>query len=694
MKNQAISPDRQTAVPGRFARHLLDLATHRLARAARYAADRLGATDPAIDAPGQACSKESTAKSTAAASSPSRNAFLATPNRPSAGLLGDAIQRCRFGFGAVVAFSLAINLLMLTGPLYMLQVYDRVLSSGSYETLLYLTLIAAFALATVGGLEIARSRVMLRLGCWLERWLGPEVLSCALKASLGQKAQTIHTVDDVTAIRAFMTGPAVFPFLDAPWTPIFLAVIFLLHPLLGWIALAGACLLFGMALVNEWLTRKPSLRAGEATARALDEARAAARNIDVIEAMGMMPNVAARWAGQIEHALTDQARAGRLGGLIGTASKFIRQLLQIGMLGTGAYLVLGDQLSGGGMIAGSILLARALAPVEQSIMSWRSLIKARSAYRRLEQLLGMEDHLTASHPLPAPKGKIALENVSFAHPGAKEPQLRSISFELVPGEALGLIGPTAAGKSTLARLIIGNLKPQLGHARLDGADVWAWEAADRGQYVGYLPQDIELFSGSIRDNIARLGSQDSEAVYTAAKLAGVHEEILGLPNGYETQIGPAGATLSGGQRQRIGLARAVYGEPKLVVLDEPNSNLDALGERALFETLGALRACGTTIVIIAHRPAVLAGVDKILMLRDGAIEAFGPRDAVLAQLTGGKARPSGGNGAIQPALTTQFEMLETEPVKPSRKAKTSSSRTKRGKAKARSKRTGKAEARA
>jgi PrtD family type I secretion system ABC transporter len=593
-----------------------------------------------------------------------------SPEPISGNPLSEALARCRSGFGAVVLFSFVINVLMLTGPLYMLQIYDRVLTSGSTETLAYLTLVAAFAFLIIWGLEIVRGRVMLQLGGWLDRRLGGEVLAASLKATLGRKDVSITPVDDITAIRTFLTGPAVFPILDAPWTPIFLAAIFLLHPLLGWIALTGACVLFGFALANERSTREPLLRAGASSSLALDEARAAARNVDVIEAMGMMPGVAARWAQRTGRSLGDQARASRLSGLIGASSKMIRQLLQIGLLGVGAYLVLDNQLSGGGMIAGSILMARALAPVEQAIMSWRSVIKARGAYHRIDSLLGSSTRTGIAHPLPAPKGNFSIEGLSFAHPGEREPMLRNISFELKAGESLGLIGPTAAGKTTLARILIGNLKPQMGHARLDGADVATWDASDRGQYIGYLPQDIELFSGTVRDNIARLGEVDGPGVYAAAQAAGVHEDILSLPQGYDTEIGAGGMALSGGQRQRIGLARALYGNPKVVVLDEPNASLDTLGERALFEALEHLRKEGTTIIVIAHRPNVLGGVDKILMLRDGEIELFGPRAEVLAKLAPPAAAPARSTGAAkQGAMTAQIQFGPSGVAKAPRKGK-------------------------
>lgn len=559
-----------------------------------------------------------------------------------------ALRNCRAGLLAAVFFSFAINLLLLAGPLYMLQVFDRVLRSRSVETLLYLTLVAAFAFLILWGLDIVRGRIMVSLGTWLDRRIGGDVLSSTLRAGLNARTPTIQPIRDIAVLRNFLTGPGVFPILDAPWTPVFLVVVFLLHPILGWIGLAGALLLFALAYLNDRATRGALARAGRSSGHALDEAQAAVRNADVISAMGMMPNVVSRWASTIGRSLGEQARASRISGIITATSKSVRQLLQIGLLGTGAWLVLGNELTPGGMIASSILIGRALSPVEQAIGSWRSATGAYSAYRRIGQLLAGVSLAARAEPLPAPKGALRAEGISFAYPGEKEPFLRAISFDLGAGECLGLVGPTASGKTTLARILVGNLKPQIGHARLDGIDLAEWDARDRGQYVGYLPQDVELFSGTVRENISRLGEGDGDAVYAAARLAGVHEDILSLPKGYDTEIGSEGTALSGGQRQRLALARAVYGAPKLVVLDEPNSNLDAMGERALLKALSNLKQQGCTVVIIAHRPGALRGVDKILVLRKGSIETFGPRDEVLALLQGAEktvAPASSGSGS-------------------------------------------------
>ncbi len=547
--------------------------------------------------------------------------------------LSAALRQCRTGLVVAFVFSLALNLLMLVAPLYTLQVFDRVLTSRSVDTLVYLTLVTAFALVILWGLDIARGRVMVSLGIWLERRVGADVLAASLSTAMAEKGTSAQILRDLSGFRAFLTGPAVFPILDAPWTPIFLAVVFVLHPMLGWFALAGALVLLALGFTNDFLTRRPLRRAGKAGTSALEEAQAAARNADVVHAMGMMPNILARWAHSVDGSLSEQAAASRTGGLITASSKSIRLLLQIGIMGLGAWLVLQDQLTAGGMIAGSILMARALAPIEQAIALWRSAIAAHSSYQRVKQALGTTHQPEQSAQLPAPEGHLQVESVSFAHSGEMEPMIRNVSFALKAGESLGLIGPTAAGKTTLARILVGNLKPQFGHARLDGADLATWHTDDRGQYIGYLPQDVELFSGTILDNIARLAAGEPDQVYDAARIAGVHDEILRLPNGYDTRVGIGGITLSGGQRQKIALARAVYGNPRLVVLDEPNSNLDLHGEAALVQALEHLRENGATVVIIAHRPSVLRNIDRILVLRNGTIDMMGPRDEVFEKVS-------------------------------------------------------------
>lgn len=531
-------------------------------------------------------------------------------------------------------FSLAINLLMLVAPLYTLQIFDRVLTSRSVETLFYLTIAAAFAFLVLWGLDALRSRIMVTLGSWLERKAGGDVLAASISVALARRSASAQALRDLGQVRSFLTGPAVFPILDAPWTPVFLVVVFLLHPLLGWLGFAGALLLLVLAFTNDIVNRAATKRAGVVGAQAHEVAEAAMRNADAVHAMGMVPSIVARWNRDTDDHLSAQVKVGHRSGFVTATSKFIRQFLQIGITGAGAWLVLQNELTAGGMIAGSILMARALAPIEQTINLWRSATAARAAYRRVVQLLVFSPPVSPAAPLPALEGRLQVDGVTFGHSGAKTPLLKNVSFSLKAGESLALIGPTAAGKTTLARILVGNVVPQLGHARLDGSDVTSWSPADRLLYIGYLPQDVELLGGTIMDNIARFTSGTAESVYEAAKLAGVHDDILHLPDAYQTQIGIGGMALSGGQRQRIALARAVYGNPKLIVLDEPSSNLDQTGEAALLRALEQIRKKGATVVIIAHRPNVLQSVDKVLVLRNGTVDAMGPRDEIFAKVTG------------------------------------------------------------
>jgi PrtD family type I secretion system ABC transporter len=560
-------------------------------------------------------------------------------------ILKQALAACRGGFVAVVVFSLFINVLMLTAPLYMLQIFDRVIASRSEDTLLYLTLIAGVALLTLAALEITRSRIMVGLSSWLDKQLSGTVLEGSIGLSVAAAgAPSIQGLRDLSTFRTFLAGPGMFPILDAPWTPIFIAVIFLMHPVLGWLALGGAIILFCLALANEVTTRDLLRRSGGVSITALRQAESAVRNAHVIEAMGMMPNLVKRWHSKNAEMLDFQARASTRAGAFTATSRFIRQGLQIGMLAAGAWLALGGEITAGMMIAAAILMSRALAPVEQAIGSWKSAIAAREAYQRVRDQLAATPVRGEEMPLPRPEGQLAVEGVTYFHPSAAEATLRGVSFRLEPGEVLGLIGPTAAGKTTLAALLVGIAKPRVGHVRLDGADMADWASEDLGRHIGYLPQDIELFAGTVRDNIARMGEADPESVISAAQLAGVHEMILQLPNAYETEIGEAGAALSGGQRQRIALARSVFGHPRFVVLDEPNASLDAAGEEALINAIVTLKKRGTTLVVITHRPSILRHVDKALVLRTGTVEAFGPPSEVLPTVTRAQP-PTGAQGA-------------------------------------------------
>jgi len=553
------------------------------------------------------------------------------------------VTACRSVLVGVAVMSLFMNLLLLTAPIYMMQVFDRVLSSRSTETLLLMTGIALVALATLGALEMVRSMTFIRMGGWLDRQLGTVVFSRGIEASAAQvEAPSVQGLRDIATLRGFLTGSAIFPILDAPWAPIFLLFIYLMHPWLGMLALGGAILLFVLALTNELASRELLQQSEVASMKALRRAENAVRNADAIEAMGMLPNVVRRWRQDNGESLGFQMRASVRGGAITAISKFLRLSLQVGVMGLGAYLVIQNELGPGSMIAASILMARALSPVEMAISGWRSAVSARQAYARIRQITGAPTRHRGGMSLPKPSGTISVENLAFAYPGAEKPALRGITFALDAGETLGLIGPTASGKTTLSSLLVGNLAPRVGHVRLDGHDISQWDPNDRGQHVGFVPQDVELFGGTVRENIARMQEGDPEAVIAAARLAGVHDMILQLAAGYDTEIGEGGAVLSGGQKQRIALARAVYGNPSFVVLDEPNANLDNDGEAALLATIAALKSQGTTAIIVSHRPSLLRDVDKVLILQNGTVRMFGPPEEVIPAVT----RPSGTTGEV------------------------------------------------
>jgi PrtD family type I secretion system ABC transporter len=548
--------------------------------------------------------------------------------------VSELVSRFRPFFVYAALFSLAINLLLLVPPLYMLQVFDRVIGSRSRETLLLLSLAAVAALGVMAALDVVRARLLAAAGMALDRVLGPRVIDGLLaRSSRLAGAEYANGLRDVSTLRGFLVGNGVLAIFDAPWLPVFLSIIFLFHPLLGAVALAGAALMWLLAFLNERFARQPLERVqagGRRTGQFIDMST---RNAEVIGALGMLPAVTRRWMRMNDAVLCEQVRASAVGGRFSGLTRFVRQFIQLAMLGTGAYLVTEQQATAGVMIAATILLSRALAPVEMLVGGWRSLVEARSAWRRLDELLAANPPAEPGTELPAPRGRLDVERVVFALRRAERPIIHGASFGLVAGECLGIVGPSASGKSTLARLIVGIWKPASGTVRLDGAGVAAWPRDKLGPHIGYLPQDVQLFSGSVAENIARLGDPDPAEVISAAQRANVHELILRLPQGYDTDVGESAQLLSHGQRQRIALARALYGEPRLVVLDEPNANLDRDGDRALVRTLATLKEEGVTVVIIAHRPSLLAGVDKMLVLREGTIEAFGPRRDVMPRVT-------------------------------------------------------------
>lgn len=545
----------------------------------------------------------------------------------------DVLTRCREGLVAAGAFSLLINLLALAGSLYMLQVYDRVLPGRSVDTLIYLTIIAGAALAAMGALELMRSRILVRLGTWIDRSLSSALLERGLENTLLGIPYRTEALRDLATLRTYLGGAGIAALFDAPWMPIYLVLIFLLHPTLGLLALIGAVALISLAVTNYASTAKSLKRANLASTKGYQTAEAAFRNAEVIDGMGMAPAVIRRWDATNAHVLQLMTQASDNAGLINACTKSLRMFLQVAVLGLGAWLVLRQELTAGSMVAASIIMSRALAPVEQAIASWKQTMGARDAWKRLAALFELPPLRSAAMRLPRPRGHLTIEDVVYTPAGARHPVLRGISLSLTPGEALAIIGPSAAGKSSLARLIVGLARPQYGFIRLDGADVFAWSRDHFGHCVGYLPQDVELFPGTVRENIAHMEEGDPSQVVAAAVLAGVHDMILRLPNGYDTEIGDINSILSGGQRQRLGLARSLYRRPALLVLDEPNSNLDASGEEALNRAIATMKNSGSTVVVVAHRLSLMAHIDKVLALNEGQMQLVGPRETVLAQLS-------------------------------------------------------------
>lgn len=558
---------------------------------------------------------------------------------PAETVLSKAVAACRRQLLAVAVFSGVVNLLQLTVSLYMMQVFDRVLSTRSLDTLYYLTAIAVFALLVMAALDGLRGQVMQRLANWIEGKVAPEAFLRAIEGQLRGRPYRMEALRDLAACRNWMGSPASLTLFDVPWVPIFLAVIFLLNPVLGWIALFGAALLFLLTLANEWATGTLLRQASTGAMASQRRAESIVRNAEVIDSMGMAPAVLQRWREGLSASLPQQDRAADRAALMLSMTRFLRLAVQVAVLGVGALLVLNQQITAGASIAASIIMGRALAPVEQMIGGWKQLVQARQGYRRLLAFLALPRLRPPGMALPEPTGRVAAERVTFGFPGQPVAIIKGVSFNLAAGESLAIIGPSAAGKTTLIRLLIGTLQPSAGTVRLDGADVFTWLREDFGRHVGYLPQDVELFDGTVLRNIARMADPDPERAFEAAQLAGCHEMILRLPQGYDTEIGDGGQHLSGGQRQLIGLARALYGAPKLVVLDEPNSNLDGDAEQALIRGIEALKRQGVTVVLVSHRPTLVQGVDKVLLLRDGAIEAFGPRTEVLKRLVQ-QARPT------------------------------------------------------
>ncbi|MDQ1817521.1 type I secretion system permease/ATPase [Massilia sp. CCM 9210] len=544
--------------------------------------------------------------------------------------IGQALLTFKSTFYTVGVFSAITNLLMLVPSLYMLQVYDRVLASQNEITLLMLTLLMLGAYVLMSALELMRSLILVRVGAAFDMQMNKRVYTAAFEKNLKKAGGNAgQALSDLTNIRQFLTGNALFAFFDAPWFPIYLIVIFFFQPLLGWFALGGTAILVILAVVNERVSHKPLAEASTTSIMAGNMATNNLRNAEVIEAMGMLPNLQARWYKLHSKFLELQAEASQKAGTVGAITKFVQVSLQSLILGLGALLVIEGKLTPGMMIAASILVGRAMQPVQQVIGVWKSFAGVRSSYERLETLLEENEERKENMSLPKPTGHLQIDNITAGPPGAATPVLKSVSFGVEPGDVLAVIGPSGSGKSTLARLLVGVWPAVIGKVRLDGADIYQWNKDELGPHMGYLPQDIELFGGTVSENIARFGNIEPEQVVLAAQRAGVHEMILKMSSGYDTVLGDGGAGLSGGQKQRLGLARAMYGDPSLLVLDEPNSNLDEVGEQALMMAVQELRQRGKTIVLITHRPAAINASTKMLVLRDGAVQMFGPTNQVM-----------------------------------------------------------------
>ncbi|MEM6373331.1 MAG: type I secretion system permease/ATPase [Pseudomonadota bacterium] len=548
--------------------------------------------------------------------------------------LRDCRKASRALYWMVGIFSLFANLLMLTGPMYMLQVYDRVLGSKSEETLIALSLLVVFLYGVMGLLDYVRGRIMARVGARFQAGLDRRVFDAVMrKAALAPDARTQSGLSDLQAIQRLLTSPVLMAFFDLPWTPIFIIAIFIFHPMLGWLAVGGGVLLILIALANQLLSRRPQAQAGQAgqVANGLsDQMRAEA---EMVQALGMRAAAFDRWQQRRNSALTSQIKAADIGGGFTSLTKTLRLFLQSAMLGLGAYLVLQGQMTPGAMIAGSILLGRALAPVELMLTQWPVVQYGLKGWDALSELLGEVPVETPVTTLPAPEARLVAQNLTVAPPAQKTTALRGLSFELEPGQALGVIGPSGAGKSTLARCLTGVWHPVAGSIRLDGATLDQFSAEVRGRHIGYLPQRVALFDGTLAENIARLSmSPDAEKVVAAAKRADAHQMILDLPNGYDTRIEAGQHRLSGGQIQRIGLARAFYDDPVVLVLDEPNSNLDNDGTLSLNRAIRTAKADGRSILIMAHRPAAIQECDMLLVLEKGARAAFGPRNEILKSM--------------------------------------------------------------
>lgn len=555
--------------------------------------------------------------------------------RPQSDELRTVVKASRGVFFSTFFFSCLVNILMLTGPLFMLQIYDRVLGSGSVPTLIALSVIVFFLYAYYGFLEYIRARLLVRVGRRVEETLRGRVFDAVAALSL-QRANSggSQPVNDLGTVRQYLAGPGPLALLDMPWVPIYMFVVFMLHWVLGVASLFAAATILIIAILTEYTTRDPLQKATAQSSKAALMTEEARRNTEALHSLGMRSAIRTRWEAVQQSALDDQTRANDAGGGLSAASRVVRLMVQSGMLALGAYLAILGQISPGTIIAGSIIMSRALAPIEQAVASWQQFLGARKAYERLQKTLSAVPPEREHTALPKPQGLLDVENLIVQLPGMDKPLLQGINFRVEPGRGLGVIGPTGAGKSTLARALVGVLPLVKGTVRLDGATSDQRSVDELGRLIGYLPQDVQLFNGTAAENISRFDHNPSpEKIVAAAQMANVHDLIMRLPQGYDTPLGDNGARLSAGQRQRVALARALYGDPVILILDEPNSNLDAEGEAALVNAMKQSLQRGASAIVIAHRPSALAVIDDILVLNDGRQAALGPRDEILKKVT-------------------------------------------------------------
>ena len=557
------------------------------------------------------------------------------PNPNQRSELAQALASCRGAFVATALMSGMSNLLMLTGAIFMLEIYDRVLPSRSIPTLVALVVLAAGLFTAQGLLDLIRGRILVRIGARLDEELSSRVYETIVRLPLkvGNRTDGLQQLRDLDSVRSFLSGPGPTALFDLPWLPIYLAICFAFHPYIGLAALVGAIILGCLTMMTELMTREPTRAATGFAITRTALAEMSRRNAEALKAMGMIPRIAALWHDANRKYMASQQSASDVAGGFGSASKALRMMLQSGVLAVGAYLVINQQATGGIIIAGSILSARALAPVDLAIANWRGFVAARQSWQRLIKLLAILPPQTAPMALQPPKKSLLVENATIAPPGSDRIVVQDVSFSLQGGHGLGIIGPSGSGKSSLARLLIGVWEPARGRIRLDGASLDQWPTDILGACIGYLPQDVELLAGTVAQNIARFATPvDAEAVIGAATAAGVHDLIVNLPDGYETQVGEGGTALSAGQAQRVALARALYGDPFLVVLDEPNSNLDSEGDEALSRAIMGVRARGGIVIVVAHRPSAIVSVDLLLMMNQGRVQTFGPKEEVLARV--------------------------------------------------------------